>query len=135
MRPVRDEQPAAGNLRRLIVLEDRPRRAPRAPATLAGRERELWRELMREPVAATWTKNDARLVVRLAGLLARLELEGAAAPASTHGIVLGLEDRLALNPRARRAAGIVLVPPTPDAGPAVVRELDPNRRRRLARGD
>ena len=61
-------------------------------------------------MSVLWTSDDAPAVVRLIRLRARIDNEGVmAAPVSLFSQVGQLEDRLALNPRARRQAGIVLV--------------------------
>lgn len=109
-----DEAPQARRRKRAaeVVLVDVPRKPPPAPKGLRGkRERELWRELWADPVAALWSASDGRLVARLAVLLARIEADGRDCPGWVFGLSMGLEDRLALNVRSRRAAGIVLEPP------------------------
>ena len=115
-----------------IELVDEPRKPPPAPRTLDKRERELWRELFSDPIADLWSAGDRRLVVRLIGLLVRLEREGASAPGWVYALAQSLEDRLTLNPRARRAAGIVFVEPRLE--PVRVRRIDARRRERIARG-
>ena len=61
-------------------------------------------------MSVLWTSDDAPAVVRLIRLRARIDAEGVAnCPVSLFSQVGQLEDRLALNPRARRQAGIVLV--------------------------
>jgi len=61
-------------------------------------------------VSVLWTSDDTPAVVRLIRLRARIDAAGVMdAPVSLFSQVGQLEDRLALNPRARRQAGIVLV--------------------------
>ena len=84
------------------------------PAAAAGRadgpEREAWRELWASPVSVLWTSDDVPAVVRLIRLRARIDAEGVmSCPVSLFSQVGQLEDRFALNPRARRQAGIVVV--------------------------
>ena len=114
-----------------IELVDEPRKPPPAPRTLDKRERELWR-LFSDPIADLWSAGDRRLVVRLIGPLVRLEREGASAPGWVYALTQSLEDRLTLNPRARRAAGVVFV--APPLAPLRVRRIDAHRRERIARG-
>ena len=116
-----------------IELVDEPRKPPPAPRTLDKRERELWRELYSDPVADLWTAGDRRPVVRLIGLLVRLEREGASAPGWVYALTQSLEDRLALNPELGERLGIVFVPPAPPES-LRVRRLDARRRERIARG-
>lgn len=119
----------------VVELVDVARKPPAAPRSLDKGTRAVWRELYTEPVAGLWRAVDRALVLRLVLLRRRLELEGADAPGWVYGVAQGLEDRLLLNPRARRAAGIVYVdpPPTTSAGPKV-RRLDERRRARIAKG-
>jgi hypothetical protein len=61
-------------------------------------------------VSVLWTSDDVPAVVRLIRLRARIDAEGVmSCPVSLFSQVGQLEDRLALNPRARRQAGIVVV--------------------------
>ena len=56
------------------------------------------------------TSDDVPAVVRLIRLSARVDVEGVmSCPVSLFSQVGQLEDRFALNPRARRQAGIVVV--------------------------
>jgi hypothetical protein len=130
--------PSSSSSKRPLELEDRPRKPPAVPRTLGNRARRLWKELYSEPVSDLWRPSDATLVVRLIGLRERIETEGPACPLAVYGIVQGLEDRLLLNPRARRAAGVVYIAasssrPSPN-GNGKVRRLDERRRARLTRG-
>jgi hypothetical protein len=108
--PVNGSTPPA---RPVVELPAGPREPERPPARLRGRrERELWRELHREPVAELWTDGDRRLALRLVLLLARIERDPEPA-VGLYGAVQGVEDRLLLNPRSRRAAGVTILPPPP----------------------
>lgn len=131
-----DHRPTTAKRTGPIELHDVQRKPPAAPRTFRGkRERELWRELYAEPVAELWRPTDTSLVVRLIGLRVRLEREGADASGWVYAATSSLEDRLLLNPRARRAAGIVYVPPpVGDSRGGKVRQLDDRRRERMARG-
>lgn len=120
----------------VVELVDVARKPPAAPKKLDAGTRAVWRELYSAPVAALWRPEDRALVLRLVLLRRRLELEAADAPGWLYGVAQGLEDRLLLNPRARRAAGILYVdPPTASSssGPKV-RRLDDRRRARIAKG-
>ena len=73
-------------------------------------EQAAWREWWSSPVSVLWTSDDAPAVVRLIRLRVRIDSEDVMdAPVSLFSQVGQLEDRLALNPRARRQAGIVVV--------------------------
>jgi hypothetical protein len=92
------------------TISDAPRIPPPPPDGLTAPEREAWRELWASPVSVLWTSDDAPAVVRLIRMRARIDDEGVAnCPVSLFSQVGQLEDRLALNPRARRQAGIVVV--------------------------
>jgi hypothetical protein len=118
----------------LLELVDRKRKPPAAPRSLDTPARAVWRELWREPVSDLWRETDRALVVRLVRLRLRLENE-ADSPGWVYSSASSLEDRLLLNPRARRAAGVVYVPaPSPADRKNGVRRLDERRRQRLARG-
>jgi hypothetical protein len=92
------------------TISDAPRTPPPPPDGLTASERAAWRELWSSPVSVLWTSDDAPAVVRLIRLRARIDAEGVAnCPVSLFSQVGQLEDRLALNPRARRQAGIVVV--------------------------
>ena len=92
------------------TISDAPRTPPLPPDGLTASEQAAWRELWSSPVSVLWTSDDAPAVVRLIRLRARIDNEGVmAAPVSLFSQVGQLEDRLALNPRARRQAGIVVV--------------------------
>ena len=92
------------------TISDAPRTPPPPPDGLTAAERAAWRELWASPVSVLWTSDDAPAVVRLIRLRARIDSEGVMdAPVSLFSQVGQLEDRLALNPRARRQAGIVVV--------------------------
>ena len=84
-------------------------------------------------MSVLWTSDDAPAVVRLIRLRARIEAEGVmSCPVSLFSQVGQLEDRLALNPRARRQAGIVVVAAGPER---TGRRLPTSREReRLLRG-
>jgi hypothetical protein len=111
------------------AIADTPRTPPLPPDELTAPERVAWRELWASPVAALWTSDDAPTVVRLIRLRARIDAEGVMdAPVSLFAQVGQLEDRLALNPRARRQAGIVLV-----AGEAAPNGQRPPTKRELER--
>ena len=61
-------------------------------------------------MSVLWTSDDVPGVVRLIRLRARIDAEGVmSCPVSLFSQVGQLEDRFALNPRARRQAGIVVV--------------------------
>jgi hypothetical protein len=115
-------------------LVDEPRKPPAVPRSLDARSKAIWRELYSAPVAALWRDEDRALVLRLILLRRRLEDELADAPGWVYGVVQGLEDRLLLNPRARRAAGVVYVEPASSSSSSTVRRLDDRRRARIARG-
>ena len=84
-------------------------------------------------MAVLWTDDDAPTVVRLIRLRARIDSEGVTdAPVSLFSRVGQLEDRLALNPRARRQAGIVVV--ATGAGRQGRRLPNSRERERLLRG-
>ena len=124
-----------GSRRGGVELVDEPRKPPAAPRSLDRRSKALWRELFSEPVSELWGDGDGRLVTRLVGLLVRIERDGADAPGWVFALCQGIEDRLYLNPRARRAAGIVLVPPPASSrSREKVGRLDDRRRARLAKG-
>ena len=92
------------------TISDAPRTPPPPPHGLTASERAAWRELWSSPVSVLWTSDDTPAVVRLIRLRARIDSEGVMdAPVSLFSQVGQLEDRLALNPRARRQAGIVVV--------------------------
>jgi hypothetical protein len=92
------------------TISDAPRTPPPPPHGLTAAERAAWRELWSSPVSVLWTSDDAPAVVRLIRLRARIDVEGVmSCPVSLFSQVGQLEDRLALNPRARRQAGIVVV--------------------------
>ena len=92
------------------TISDAPRTPPPPPDGLTAAERAAWRGLWASPVSVLWTSDDAPAVVRLIRLRARIDSEGVMdAPVSLFSQVGQLEDRLALNPRARRQAGIVVV--------------------------
>jgi hypothetical protein len=118
----------------VVELVDRPRKPPPAPRKLDAPARKIWRELYAEPVADLWRPVDAALVLRLVVLRRRLELEGAEAPGWVYGVMQGHEDRLLLNPRARRVAGVVYVEPEAASSGSTVRRIDERRRARIARG-
>lgn len=118
----------------LLELVDRPRKPPTAPRAIDARSKAIWRELYAEPVSDTWRPVDGALVLRLVTLRRRLELDGAEAPGWIYGVVQGLEDRLLLNPRARRVAGVVYTEPEASSSASGVRRLDERRRARIARG-
>lgn len=119
----------------VVELVDEPRKPPAPPKGLDAGSRAVWRELYTEPVAGLWRKVDRALVLRLVLLRHRLELEGVDAPGWVYGVAQGLEDRLLLNPRARRAGGVVYVdPPPPTSSGPKVRRLDDRRRARIAKG-
>ena len=91
-------------------ISDAPRTPPPPPDGLTAPEREAWRELWASPVSVLWTSDDVPAVVRLIRLRARIDAEGVmSCPVSLFSQVGQLEDRFALNPRARRQAGIVVV--------------------------
>ena len=93
-----------------IALSAERRTPPKPPTSLRGRrERALWRELTSAPVAALWSTDDRPLVERLILLRVRLEREGADAPGWLHSAITSAEDRLLLNPRSRRTAGVAIV--------------------------
>jgi hypothetical protein len=113
-----------------------PRKPPACPRSVSSKAaRVLWRELYAEPVAELWRDTDRALVLRLILLRLRLEAEGLEAPGWVYAATSSLEDRLLLNPRARRAAGVVYVSPASDERekPGTVR-LDERRRAKIARG-
>ena len=86
------------------TISDAPRTPP-PPDGLTAPERAAWRELWASPVSVLWTSDDAPAVVRLIRLRARIDVEGVrSCPVSLFSQVGQLEDRLALNPRARRQA-------------------------------
>ena len=92
------------------TISDAPRTPPPPPDGLTAAEREAWRELWASPVSVLWTSDDVPAVVRLIRLRARIDAEGVmSCPVSLFSQVGQLEDRFALNPRARRQAGIVVV--------------------------
>src|SRR5215208_4527652 len=92
------------------TISDAPRTPPPPPDGLTAPEREAWRELWASPVSVLWTSDDVPAVVRLIRLRARIQAEGVmTCPVSLFSQVGQLEDRFALNPRARRQAGIVVV--------------------------
>jgi hypothetical protein len=92
------------------TISDAPRTPPPPPDGLTAAERVAWRELWASPVSVLWTSDDAPAVVRLIRLRVRIDSEDVMdAPVSLFSQVGQLEDRLALNPRARRQAGIVVV--------------------------
>jgi hypothetical protein len=92
------------------TISDAPRTPPPSPEGLTAPEREAWRELWASPVSVLWTCDDVPSVVRLIRLRARIDAEGVmSCPVSLFSQVGQLEDRFALNPRARRQAGIVVV--------------------------
>jgi hypothetical protein len=92
------------------TISDAPRTPPPPPDGLTAPEREAWRELWASPVSVLWTSDDVPAVVRLIRLRARIDAEGVmSCPVSLFSQVGQPEDRFALNPRARRQAGIVVV--------------------------
>ena len=96
--------------RPIHTISDAPRTPPPPPDGLTAAEQASWRELWASPVSVLWTSDDAPAVVRLIRLRARIDAEGVmSCPVSLFSQVGQLEDRLALNPRARRQAGIVVV--------------------------
>jgi hypothetical protein len=101
--------PTGGGKRRT----DRPRTVlsaerlepPPAPEELAEHLLAGWDRLWSLPVAALWREGeDGDAVARLCELRSRLA--DPEAPGWVFGAVQSLEDRLLLNPRARRIAGI-----------------------------
>lgn len=133
-----DARPAQARRAAAIELVDLPRKPPPAPATLkAAHDKAVWRELFSEPIADLWRPADRALVLRLVLLRKRLDSLGLEAPTGVYSAVQALEDRLLLNPRARRAAGVVYVPPAPTdlaKASSKVRPIDERRRARIARG-
>jgi hypothetical protein len=119
----------------VVELVDQARKPPAVPRKLDAVARATWRELYSEPVSDLWRHVDRDLVLRLVLLRRRLETEGVDAPGWIYAAASSLEDRLLLNPRARRVAGIVYVPPAPSEsrGPKV-RRIDERRRARIERG-
>lgn len=115
----------------LVVLVDVPRKPPAPPAGVTGARAKAWKELWSSPLSAVWRPEDAPVVLRLVDVRLRLETEAAKAPAALFGICQGLEDRLCLNPRARRAAGIELVPGPPRAERSGSGKLSAAERRKL----
>lgn len=115
----RTSDPAAGRAKQHgpITLHDVPRRVPALPKQLTlPRAKALWRELWRSPVSALWRLDeDGPLVVRVILLRVRIEREGLDAAGWLYGALQAAEDRLLLNPRARRTAGVVIEPPDDDA--------------------
>jgi hypothetical protein len=97
------------------TISDSPRTPPRPPDGLTAPERKAWRELWASPVSVLWTSDDVPAIVRLIRLRTRIDSEGVMdAPVSLFSQVGQLEDRFALNPRARRQAGIVVVASGPE---------------------
>ena len=116
-----------------LTVYDRKLKPRPAPSWLSGKPaRDMWRTLWSYPVAVLWRDDDVPTVERLILLRLRIAQEGAMAPGWLFGVVQGMEDRLMLNPRARRTAGVVIVPPPEENGTKPAR-LDARRRERLLR--
>jgi hypothetical protein len=113
-----------------LSLPDVPLKPRPVPATLMREARPLWRELWASPIAALWREEDVPVVERLLTLRVRLAVEGLEAPGWLFGAMQGLEDRLLLNPRSRRSAGVAIVPP-PEQRNGRRRKLDTSRKARL----
>jgi hypothetical protein len=125
-----------------IEIEDVRRKPLPAPASITDkRARAIWSELTSSPLMQVWTSSDLELLARLALLRRRFEFELDEAPAWLYSALAHMEDRLYLNPRSRRLAGIVIVP-AKEAGNgdklaralAEVKPLSAARRRRIERG-
>jgi hypothetical protein len=74
--------------------------APRAPRHLDPRERKVFRQLWKEPVAKLWEPGDAPLVALLAQMTVRLE--DGAVESWVSARIMSLRSALFLSPRTRR---------------------------------
>ena len=103
-----------------ITLPDAPLKQPAAPRHLSSkRARAAWRDLWSSPVAALWRVDlDAPIVERLILLRERIDRDGLDAPRWVFAAAQAAEDRLFLNWRSRRTAGIAVVPPEDEPAPA-----------------
>ena len=134
--PVREDWPSPSPKRAATIeLEDVRRKPLKAPPSITDkRAKAIWAELTSSPLMAVWTTSDLELVARLALLRRRYEFELDEAPAWLYSALAHMEDRLYLNPRSRRLAGIVIVDAPAATDTQVVRTLTAQRRRRIERG-
>jgi hypothetical protein len=100
---------------RALPAEGRQGKAPQLPKrspAWSKDTRDWWRDVWASPSATQWTEADAHLVIRLARIHEAIADDPG--KASLHAAASGLEDRLGLSPRARRALNWEVAPAAAD---------------------